>query len=138
MASTIAAYPFWSSGDWIQISLSTLPNLLGFSIAALAIILAFPSVRLFRVLAERGAEDSYYIDMAGRLVHFIFVQVFAIFLTIFAKTYPGCGQNFIGCMVFFYAILVALASGLALFGVARIANAGSELNDQDLDEDPDI
>jgi hypothetical protein len=44
-----------------------------------------------------------------------------------AKTYPGCPQNLFGCTIFFYAILVALAAALSLFGIARIANAGAAL-----------
>jgi hypothetical protein len=84
---TAVCFPYWKNGTWPEATLSIVPNLLGFSLGAMAVILAFPSAAAFKIFAERGREDSYYMDMASKFAHFIFVQVLAIMFALIGKAY---------------------------------------------------
>jgi protein-S-isoprenylcysteine O-methyltransferase Ste14 len=115
--------PLWCSGKATDTALSVLPNLLGFSVGAVAIVLAFPSSKLLDVVSNGGSGNSYYMDTASRFVHFVIVQVVAVIIALFAKSYPNSYINFIACLLFIYALLTAVAAGLSLFGIAKIYNA---------------
>jgi phosphate starvation-inducible membrane PsiE len=115
-------FPLWISGAWADASIAILPNMLGLSIGAMAIILAFPTTRMFRILAEDGRTDSFYLDLASRLTHFIIVQAVALILTLFGKSYHLWPLSLIGCWSLVYAIFAAAVIALELFGVAQIYN----------------
>lgn len=114
--------PLWADGKWSDITISVLPNLLGFSIGAMAVVLGFPSSPLFKVFIEGGRQDSYYIGLAAKFVHFIISQVFAILISIIGKAYPINFLGFIGLAVTIYAVLTAIMVALSLFGVAEVHN----------------
>ena len=114
--------PLWCSGDWLSIASDLLPGLLGFSIGALAIMLAAPGFKVFEVIAEGGIPRSHFMIMASRLVHFIIVQSVAIIAMLVAKTYPSGWSNGIGFLLMAYAIMTAVSIALTLFGLARMLN----------------
>lgn len=123
---TLVCFPLWSHDSrWTSDAISIIPAMLGFSVGALAIILAFPSSVIFKELAEDGSPTSYFIGVAARLVHFIYVQVFSIFITILAKSYDATALSFFGFMFFCYSILSAAAVGMSFFGAAEIYNASA-------------
>ena len=68
---TTICIPLWTADDWQSIPLSIIPNLLGFSIGAVAIIFAFPTFRFFEIFAQAGKVDSLYMKFAARLFHFM-------------------------------------------------------------------
>lgn len=106
-----------------QVVLDTVPSLLGFSIGAMAILLAFSQSKFFAVLSEDGKSDSAYLDLGSKFVHFILVQAISIIAGIFLKGYPDyILVGGISCFLLMYAILTAVAAGLALFGMAEIYN----------------
>lgn len=119
---TVLLKPLWCGGSWSSLALDVLPSLLGFSIGAVAIILAAPGMKTFKLLAEDGDAESYFMDLAARLVHFIIVQVLGVATILAAKAYPSTGTNFVGFLLFSYALLSALSASLAIFGIARILN----------------
>lgn len=123
---TFVFIPFWLTDDWTDFASGILPNLLGFSIGSVAIILAVPSMRTFRILAEDGEPSSYFMDLAARLSHFIILQVLALLGIMAAIAYPHPVTNGLGFLLFIYAVLTALSAGLALFGIARILNAAAK------------
>lgn len=126
--------PYWMNEDWTDFASGILPNLLGFSVGAVAIILAVPSMRTFSILAEDGNPTSYFMDLASRLVHFIMIQVVALGAIMLATAYPHKVTNGIGFALFVYAVLTAISAGLALFGIARILNAAAAFPPSDGDE----
>jgi hypothetical protein len=129
---TLICTPLWRMGDWAATALGVLPNLLGFSLGAMAIVLAFPSASVFKMFAEKGRPDSYYIDVASRFVHFVIVQVTAITLALVAKAWLYMPLNLLGFWAFCYAIATAAATALSLYGIARIYNASeSQPNPED-------
>jgi len=123
---TLTCFPLWAhNSKWASDAISIIPAMLGFSVGALAIILAFPSSAIFKDLAEDGSPTSYFIGVAARLVHFIYVQVFAIYITLLAKTYDSTIVSFFGFMFLCYSVLSAAAVGMSFFGAAEIYNASA-------------
>lgn len=119
--ATLAA-PIWWSNSSAETALAIIPNLLGFSIGAMAIVLAFPTTEMFEVIAEDGREDSYYLDLAARLVHFIFVQVLTLISGIVTLAFPNFIFSYVTLFLLVYAILTAALTALALFEVAIFYN----------------
>jgi hypothetical protein len=119
---SLLSFPYWKCGTWPELSTSIVPNLLGFTLGAMAVVLAFPSTKIFKIIVEDGARDSYYIDLSSKFVHFIFVHVISIILAILGKSYTVIPLSFVGFFFLCYAVLCAAMTGLALFGVAQIFN----------------
>lgn len=115
-------YPFWKNGTWSDTTLSIVPNLLGFSLGAMAVVLAFPTSYLFGLFAEGGRKDSYYMDLASKFVHFIFIQAIAIILALLGKAYCFILISMFGFLFLAYAITSVAMTALALFDVAQISN----------------
>jgi hypothetical protein len=104
-----------------------LPNLLGFTIGALAIVLAFSSSAVFKRLAESGNPKSFFITMSANLTHFILVQVLALICAIVTKIVQQVWLEPIAAFLLFYAVAVTLAAGIQLFLAATIYNKDAGL-----------
>jgi hypothetical protein len=127
---TCANFSLARSGLWGSIALSVLPALIGFSIGAMAISLAIPSSALFKIIAEDGRKDSYYIDLSAKFVHFILIQVVAVTLAIFEADYHEIIFSFIGLFFLFYAVLTAIPTTFCLFGLAMLYNQSEISNNK--------
>jgi hypothetical protein len=101
----------------------------------MAVVLAFPSTRLFRVFSEGGRPDSYYLDLASKFVHFILVQVLAILLALIGASFCFWPVNFLGFFMLVYSVSCAAMTAFALFGVAQIYNhpGAASINTEDDD-----
>lgn len=121
--------PLWCPGTWTQLGMDLIPSLLGFSIGAMAIMLALPGMPVFKFLADDGAPDSKFMEMASRLIHFIVVQVISIAMVFVAKAYPSGVTNGIGFLFMMYALFSAVAAGLSIFGLARALNFSAPSSD---------
>ena len=126
VGGTAALEPLWCGGKWTAIAQDVLPALLGFSVGAVAIILAAPGMKTFQLLSEDGHAESYFMDLAARLVHFIVVQVLGMAALLIALAYPSTYTNFFGMLFLMYAILSAISAALAMFGIARLLNAAAK------------
>jgi hypothetical protein len=125
---TVVAYPFKGADTKpTDLAVSALPNLLGFSVGALAIVLALSSAPVFRTLAGKGRERSYFMVLTTSLVHFIFVQVVALTVGIFGKITDTPFLEPVALFLLFYAILVVVPAGLHLFQTARIYNTAASV-----------
>lgn len=119
--ATALSGPFWlHDNSWVETSLDILPSLLGFSLGAMAIVLAFPATPLFKHLAEEGRKDSYYLQLSARFLHFIILQVAGILLALIDKVGHNCIVSYFGFFFLVYAILTAASTALSLFGVAQL------------------
>ncbi len=143
---TLLCTPFWWSGDWWEKSLSVLPSLLGFSIAAFALLLAVGDDK-FKVAMGRersGGSASTLNDLAARFFHFLMIQVLAVLFAFLAlgrpatwlvNNVPAFDQatvlglflliatkifRFSGFFLLSYSLMTALAATLSLFRVATI------------------
>lgn len=110
-----------------DLAISVIPNLLGFSVGAMAIVLALSSATLFRTIAGKGRPDSYFMVLTTNLAHFILVQVFALLFGIMGKLTEQALLESIALFFLFYAVLVVLSTGIQLFQTAKIYNAAASL-----------
>ncbi|WP_426414238.1 hypothetical protein [Bradyrhizobium ganzhouense] len=110
-----------------DVAVGVLPNLLGFTVGALAIVLAFSSADIFRLLSEDGEPTSFFLTLTANLVHFIFVQVAALVTGIVAKIVDFRILDVLSLFLLFYAVLVTLSAAFQLFQTARIYNAKASL-----------
>lgn len=129
-------YQFVLGQAWWNISISILPSIIGFSLGGYAIFLAFGDEKFKKLIAwkkEDKIEDetmaSPYLSFSVAFLHFIIVQIIALFLAIAAQNTdlsPAKFENFIWdsfCYVFgifsfisfTYALFLALAATLAIY-----------------------
>jgi hypothetical protein len=113
-----------------DIALGAVPNLLGFTVGALAIVLAFSSADIFRALAEDGKPTSFFMTLTANLTHFVSVQVLALIIAALAKFTGVRLLDYIALFFLFYAVLVTFATALQLFHTARIYNANASIPDR--------
>lgn len=83
-----ASYAAWTKPDWVDLPLSLLPNLLGFSLGAYALIFSLADERLLAALnapnANGGPTNLRMIN--ATFLHFILVQTAAIIFAIMNKS----------------------------------------------------
>jgi hypothetical protein len=115
-------FPIWTQNLSAGYVFSVVPNLLGFSIGAMAIVLAFPTTKIFEIITEEGRDDSYYLDLAAKFCHFVFVQVSALIFALVATAFPFFLISFLALSALIYAIGTGAMTALALFEVAIFYN----------------
>lgn len=113
-----------------EIAVGVLPNLLGFTVGALAIVLAFSSGPVFETLAQKGKPESFFMKLTASLIHFILVQVLALTSAIVARMTEKATLDVITLFLLFYAVLVTFAAGLQLFLTALIYNAKASVGER--------
>jgi hypothetical protein len=112
-----------------EIAVGVLPNLLGFTVGALAIVLAFSSAPVFNTLAEKGQPQSFYMKLTASLIHFILIQVLALVTAIVARITESSRLDTLALFLLFYAVLVTFAAGIQLFLTAIIYNAKASIEE---------
>jgi hypothetical protein len=126
---TAMCYWFWAPKvSAADIAVGVLPNLLGFTVGALAIVLAFSSAPVFETLAEKGEPRSFFMKLTASLIHFILIQVLALTSAICAKITDTASLDVLSLFLLFYAVLATFAAGLQLFLTAIVYNARASLN----------
>ncbi|WP_418358374.1 hypothetical protein ACNH6B_04985 [Shewanella basaltis] len=132
---TFLLFPHWSKPEWWNDVLSIMPNLLGFSLGGYAMWMAIGDDEFRKLISgeDDDGEPSPYMEVNAAFVHFIFLQIIAILLAIFAKAYYfripsthwladfialGIIFYFICYFVFIYALASAVAATLALLQVS--------------------
>lgn len=135
---TVISVVFWAVNEEDEylahaadIAISAIPNLLGFTVGALAIVLAFSSAQIFKLLAEEGEPQSYFMTLTSNLVHFILVQVLTLICAIVAKITDSRTLDVLTLLLLYYAILVTFATALQLFLTAQLYNAHASLGEDD-------
>jgi hypothetical protein len=125
---------FWSKNEKLdhaikasELAVGVLPNLLGFTVGALAIVLAFSSADIFRIIAEDGNPRSFFLTLTANLMHFICVQVLALLSAIVARIIDWLVLDFISLVLLIYAVIVTFSAALQLFQTARIYNAKASI-----------
>ncbi|MGA8499401.1 MAG: hypothetical protein WB764_28235 [Xanthobacteraceae bacterium] len=132
---------FWAKnkdgyiGAASDISISVLPNLLGFTVGALAIVLAFSSASIFKTIAQEGEPKSFFMSLTANLVHFIAVQVVALMVGIVAKITGIRWLDDIALFCLIYAVLVIFSAATQLFETARIYNMKASVPEHEEAED---
>jgi hypothetical protein len=129
---TLICLPFWALDvKASEIVLSAVPNLLGFTVGALAIVLAFSSADLCVTLAEKGEPRSFFMLLTASLTHFLLVQVLALVVASIAKITAIHWLEYASLFFLIYAVLVTFAAGMQLFNTALIYNAKASIPERD-------
>lgn len=133
---TLVMFPFWWSQPWYDTSISVLPNLLGFSLAAYAILLSISDSPVKAAMVKSGAS----LVISATFAHFILVQALALVVALAAKAlYPQSGpladylkehvtagtvvealgraHGAFGVFMLVYAVLLTVAAGLGIFRI---------------------
>lgn len=113
--------------DWAELSIGIIPSLLGFTLGAMAITIAFSSSNVFKFLAEEGEPESYFMKLTANFVHFIVVQVLALVFGLVLSVTNFCVLKYLVAFLIFYGIMAVLSTGILLFQSAFIYNAASGL-----------
>lgn len=101
-------------------------SLLGFTIGALAIVLAVSSTEVFVFLAEKGGPGSFFMKMVANFVHYTIIQVIGLVLCLLTNGL-GHGSGVLAALFLFYAVTVSVSIGLQLFEMARVYNTHASL-----------
>lgn len=119
-------YPLWHHpGDryWYDLTLSVLPNLLGFTLGGYAILLAFGNDRFRKLIsgADEDGKPSPFLVVNGAFIHFILLQSLAIILALIGIAYSIKSGffAFIGFWVFLYSLSTAVAAAFAVLNLAE-------------------
>ena len=111
---------------WYSLSLSVLPNLLGFTLGGYAILLAFGNERFLGLLAgdEEDKEISGFMAINATFVHFIIVQVISILLALIGTAWEAKTGlfAFIGLLTFAYSIFTAIAAAMSVLRLSKLFN----------------
>lgn len=149
IAISVISGSAWFNTHWTDLALSIVPNLLGFSLGTYGILFSLMSGRMKRALRalnnRRGRPYLYEIN--ATFFHFIFVQTLTVLFAITCRQTTIIDLfeafeiderlyyifdifsfiiNIIGFTLMVYSILLAVASSLAIFRLARIVDPSVE------------
>jgi len=129
---TAICSPIWLDGKkgaaiWADAAVNILPNLMGFSIAGMAIFLAFSNSSTLRAVTEGGEPESYFVATTANFFHFILVQTAALIVGFVGLHYSGRPLSFVGVLLLVYALLVSPAMAMQLLHTARVINAAESI-----------
>lgn len=158
---TLICFPIWWAGQWWATSLTVVPSVLGFSIAAFALLLGVGDDRFKQLLGrdKKNGKSSTLKNTSAGFMHFIVVQVLAIIFALVGSAQPimkllsffpsfdhassfayflgGLSKTFrfVGFFLLAYSLLTALAATLNIFTLATLfskyASKGSLPKPQD-------
>lgn len=137
VAVTVLSWPKVKDGTWGDLSISVLPTLAGFSIAAYAVFFSVLGEKARKVLSSPAAElgnRAPLLILASSVSHAVCVQISAILLSVIfqAKPFPAIRGyeleasifnilfSSIGMFLTAYGIILILASVLSIFRILEI------------------
>lgn len=131
---TAVCAPIWLDNAkgapiWASAAVNILPNLMGFSIAGMAIFLAFSNESTVKAVTEDGEPASYFVATVANFFHFILIQTIALLLGFVGLHYVWQPLSGIGVLSLVYALAVSPAMAMQLLHTARIINAAESLPD---------
>lgn len=133
---TMVNFGAWYHSGWWELVISMLPNILGFTLAGLAVFLSMDS-GFSKFLAGAGSGGvSPFSALVSAFVHFIVVQAAALIFALTVKSsffvLPGLPDMyykavdvgnkvvwFFGYFIFMYAIVLVFSAVFAVFRAAQ-------------------
>nr|WP_210300352.1 hypothetical protein [Mycoplana azooxidifex] len=143
---TAISYSHWISPDWLPLSQSLVPSLLGFSLGTYALLFSLMTGRLKRALklVKNSRNISYLDEINATFFHFIMVQVICLVWGVLysgrwlvdlmeitspyfeypeaAFFYLAATGSFIGHFFLVYSILLVIASAQIVYRLASITD----------------
>jgi len=125
----------WQPGadaSWADMSINILPNLMGFSIAGMAIMLAFSHPASLHAITQKGKGTSYFLKVAASLCHFLAAQIIALVFALIRKSgFDWSPFSYLGVLALLYAVFVSMGAAGQLFNTAVIMNKAASLDSGD-------
>lgn len=149
---TITSYGVWSHGNWTELPLSLLPNLLGFSLGAYALIFSLANDNLLAALNRVSADGRPPLlrMINATFLHFILVQTAAIIFALANKSsflidlvgwlplsdevgrisqrLLQLGAAVVGYWLTTYAVILLVAAALAAYRLANMSGKAAALS----------
>lgn len=93
-------FPLWSRNGWWDLATDVLPTMMGFSLAAYAMLLSFGDEKFQRLMSRAQVNDTNtFTELSATFVHFVIVQTIGFLLAIMAKAWyvpiPQWFRNFL-------------------------------------------
>ena len=132
IATALCAH-LWLTTPWWDTVLSIIPNLLGFSLAAYALLAGFGDERFRTVITgqRKGEKSSPFMAASATFLHFVLTQAAALIAALVTKALDFesglegpvsqalAGLAVIGWalgfLIFVYSVALAVAAGVAVF-----------------------
>lgn len=148
------SYSAWLEPDWVDLPLSLLPNLLGFSLGAYALIFSLADERLLAVLNAPTADGSPTVlrMVNATFLHFILIQTAAIVFALVNKstlvfdllgllpdarcwvevvrTFLTGTAGLIGYFLTTYAVVLLIGAALAAYRLAIMSGRAAAIAQQ--------
>jgi hypothetical protein len=140
---------------WAELILKVSPFLLGSTLAGYVVIVCLsdrkPLSLLVPVKSRTSPEDSVFMDLNAKFIHFVSVQTIALLYATAFSSSPVSGLialllsgvglsfnplSFLGCWLLYYSFLTAPAAALAVFAVADVFDATSGRERRGPDPEP--
>jgi len=142
---TALNYHRWISSEWIDLTYSLVPSLLGFSLGTYSILFSIVTARMRRTMSELKGDtgDSYLAIVNSTFFHFIFVQILAMMWAMVFDSHLGSDlqkiiqyesdlfslfssgarylASYIGFFLLTYSFLLTLSAALAVYGLATLS-----------------
>lgn len=116
------AFVDYNNVDYFGFILSVVPSLLGFTLAGYAILMSFGSEKFLKIISGEfeDGEPSPFMKANGAFVHFIVLQLLAVFAGLIGKILAIQNMLIVWfCYwIFFYSLLSGLAAAFAVLNMA--------------------
>ncbi|CDA18665.1 putative membrane protein [Acetobacter sp. CAG:267] len=131
----------WISIEWIGNVKSIVPSIIGLSLSAYAILVAFGSEVFQKFISqkldgEKDINNTMYKQINTAFIHFIVTQMFSLILALLGDTILANPFNFFEIFISFFCNLIFIYSlmlGLAaVFTIFRVAKLYQEFNNSNL------
>ena len=125
---TILTYPIWHVRQnyfcWFELSIAIIPNMLGFTLAAYAALMAFGSKKFIETMSGHYSDGnaSPFLQTSAAFFHFIFIQLLALIMAILSKAYQLDEGLFaaVGMLLLSYSLFTGLGAAFAVFALTRL------------------
>ncbi|MGC8102654.1 hypothetical protein [Metapseudomonas otitidis] len=129
-------YGAWSNSGWWDTVISSIPTILGFTLAGLAVFLGMDS-GFSRFIAERSSKPvSPFMSLVSAFVHFIVMQAIALLFALTVKSlqftvaglpdwyyqlvhYGNKVFWFLGYLIFMYSIILVFSATFAIYRASK-------------------
>lgn len=138
----IVLFDSWTNSPWYEGAISILPSILGFVVAAYAILTAVTSPVTRFALSKYGDKGSPFMNLSTSFVHIIVVISSAILFALAAKAFHDeslsavfVAWSSIAHLLFLYSICLIVGVGLSVFNITKIINKaeGNQVLRKELD-----
>lgn len=135
VVTSAICYPLWFGLNdcyWFDLTLSIIPNMLGFTLGGYAILLAFSNRAFVREINKPDENNNSLYQKANvTFVHFIVIQVLSLAVAVVARAWPSWAPvlGVLGFTLLCYALYSAIAAALVILQLARVFGVFALLDD---------